>query len=272
MAIRRFEVPGKITVGTPAQVFLGPTGQYGWGVSVSVPPQQFFVQDPDYLANQQSVKGIFSCWFNYSSTSSDPNAMLNFEDSTGVHDFQQIGVSSGAPRILLRDSSKNTLIDVTATTASTNGAWNHVVISWDLTAGNTYADDFHLYLNGVNRKPVSPSAYNVGTAVEWGTGNLFVTSYRVGVIDITGLVAVVKHAAWYLAIDQYLDLSIASNLRKFIDADGNPVALGMDGSRPTGTAPDFYFDNPVATLLTNRGTGGNATTNATLADATGPNP
>lgn len=270
MAIRRFEVPGKITVGTPSTVDIGPTGQYGWGVSSFSAPQQLFVSDPDYLANQESVKGIFSCWFNYSATSSDANSLLNFEDTTGTHDFQQIGFSSGAPRILLRDQDKNTLIDVTADTASTNGAWNHILISWDLTAGNTFADDFHMYMNGVDVKPVSASTFTVGTEVEWGTGNAFASTYRMGIIDNTGLSATIKHSAWYLAIDQYLDFSVVSNLRKFIDADGDPVALGTDGSRPTGTAPDFYFDDPVATLLTNRGTDGDAGTNSTLVDVGGP--
>lgn len=272
MAIRRFEVPGKITVGTPAQVFLGPTGQYGWGVSSFTAPQQLYVETPTYIPEQESYKGIFSCWFNYSASSSDANSMLNFESLTGTHDFQQIGFSAGAPRILLRDNLKNTLIDVTASAASTNAVWNHILISWDLTGGNVYADDFHMYLNGVSRKPGSPSTFTVGTQVEWGAGDAFVTQYRMGVVDNTGLSASIKHAAWYLAINQYLDFSVAANLAKFIDSNGDPVALGTDGSRPTGTAPDFYFDNPVATLLTNRGTGGNATTASTLVDVTGPNP
>lgn len=270
MSVRKFEIQGKIISSTPAQVFIGPTGQYGWGVSSFTAPQQLFVEAAAYLSEQEALRGIFSCWFNYSSASSDSNSLLNFEDSTGTHDFQQIGFNAGAPRILLRDSAKNTLIDVTSGTASTNGSWNHILISWDLTTGNAYADDFHMYLNGVSRKPASPSTFNVGTEVEWGAGDAFSSSYRMGIIDNAGLSASVKHAAWYLAIDQYLDFSVTANLRKFIDANGDPVALGVDGSRPTGTAPDFYFDNPVATLLTNRGTGGDADTNATLVDVGGP--
>lgn len=272
MSVRRFEIPGKITVGTPSEVFIGPTGQYGWGASSFTAPQQLFVETPDYLPEQESLKGIFSCWFNYAATSSDANSLLNFESLTGTHDFQQIGFSSGAPRILLRDSLKNTLIDVTADTASNNGAWNHILISWDLTTGNTFADDFHMFMNGVDVKPGSASTFTVGTAVEWGAGDDFVTQYRMGVVDNTGLSASIKHAAWYLALDQYLDFSVAANVAKFIDSNGDPVALGADGSRPTGTAPDFYFDNPVATLLTNRGTGGDADTDSTLVDVTGPNP
>lgn len=271
MSVRRFEIPGKIINSTPATVFMGPSGQYGWGVSSFTAPQQLFVSDPDYLANQESFTGIFSCWFNYSATSSDANSLLNFEDTTGTHDFQQIGFTSGAPRILLRDQLKNTILDVTADTASTNGAWNHILISWDLNTGNTFADDFHMYMNGVDVKPVSASTFTVGTEAEWGSGNSFASTYRMGVIDNTGLSASIKHAIWYLAIDQYLDFSIAANVAKFISG-GLPVVLGVDGSRPTGTAPDFYFDNPVATLLTNRGTGGNADTDSTLVDVGGPNP
>lgn len=271
MSVRRFEIPGKIINSTPASVFMGPSGQYGWGVSAFVAPQQFYVEDPAYLANQESFTGIFSCWFRYSATSSDANSLLNFESLTGTHDFQQIGFSAGAPRILLRDSLKNTLIDVTADTASNNAAWNHILISWDLNTGNTFADDFHMYMNGVDVKPVAAATFTVGTQVEWGAGNDFVTLYRMGVIDNTGLSASIQHAIWYLAIDQYLDFSIAANVAKFISG-GLPVVLGIDGSRPTGTAPDFYFDDPVATIMTNRGTGGNASTLSTLVDVGGPNP
>lgn len=271
MSVRRFEVPGKLISSAPSGVFMGPTGQYGWGVSAFVAPQQFYVEDPDYLANQESFTGIFSCWFNYSATSSDANSMLNFESITGTHDFQQIGFASGAPRILLRDQLKNTILDVTADTASNNGAWNHILISWDLNVGSAYATEFHMYMNGVDVKPVSASTFSTGTEVEWGSGNSFTTLYRMGVIDNTGLSASIQHAIWYLAIDQYLDFSVAANVAKFISG-GEPVVLGIDGSRPTGTAPDFYFDDPVATIMTNRGTGGDASTLSTLVDVTGPNP
>jgi len=44
----------------------------------------------------------------------------------------------------------------------------------------------------------------------------------------------------------YVDLSVEANRRKFIDASGNPVDLGADGTKPTGNIPDIYISgNPT---------------------------
>ena len=272
MAIRKFEVPGKIITSTPAQVFIGPTGQYGWGTSAFVAPQQLYQEYPNYTVGAETFVGTVSFWYRFTSTSSDANVHLNFETINGTHDFSSIGQSSGAIRIILRDDLKNALIDVTGSSAGANSAWHHVLLSWDINTGNTYADDFHMYLDDVSVKPVSPATFGVGTPVEWGAGNQFIAQYRMGFVDSATVLPGVAHSAYWLSINQYVDFSVTANRRKFIDSSGDPVALGIDGSRPTGTAPEFYLDNPAASLLTNRGSAGNLTTLSTLADQAGPNP
>ncbi len=56
--------------------------------------------------------------------------------------------------------------------------------------------------------------------------------------------------------DTYIDISVEANRRKFINASGNPVYLGADGSLPTGSAPDIFLSGNTEAWHINRGTGG----------------
>jgi hypothetical protein len=69
--------------------------------------------------------------------------------------------------------------------------------------------------------------------------------------------------------EQFIDITIEANRRKFIDANQMPVALGPDGSLPTGTAPQVYLDNPLSTFHRNRGTSVDFTVFGTPANWTG---
>jgi hypothetical protein len=56
--------------------------------------------------------------------------------------------------------------------------------------------------------------------------------------------------------NSYIDLSVSSNLSKFISSEGKPVYLGSNGQRVTGSAPLIYLGNPVDTWHVNLGTAG----------------
>jgi hypothetical protein len=60
---------------------------------------------------------------------------------------------------------------------------------------------------------------------------------------------------------QYIDFSVEANRRKFFDGNGKTVYKGVDGSAPTGTAPEVFFSGDLATWHTNDGTGGGFTLN-----------
>eukprot|EP00951_Prasinocladus_malaysianus_P002741 scaffold19422_cov43-Prasinocladus_malaysianus.AAC.1 len=47
--------------------------------------------------------------------------------------------------------------------------------------------------------------------------------------------------AEFYATREFLDMSVEANRRKFVSASGAPVLLGVDGSLPTGNAPDIYL-------------------------------
>ena len=68
--------------------------------------------------------------------------------------------------------------------------------------------------------------------------------------------------------NEFLDLSVEANRRKFIGANGRPVDLGDDGSEPTGTAPLVYLKNPVETWHINAGSGGGFTETGELTAGT----
>jgi hypothetical protein len=63
---------------------------------------------------------------------------------------------------------------------------------------------------------------------------------------------------------EFLDISVEANRRKFINAAGDPVDLGSDGSTPTSTAPIVYQNGDFTNFETNQGTGGNFTVTGAL--------
>lgn len=65
---------------------------------------------------------------------------------------------------------------------------------------------------------------------------------------------------------EYIDFSQESNRLKFRDAFGNPVDLGSDGSKPTGTAPAIYMRFDPSNFGKNSGTGGDFTVTGTISD------
>jgi hypothetical protein len=71
---------------------------------------------------------------------------------------------------------------------------------------------------------------------------------------------------FYLA-EEYVDISVAENLAKFVTGTGaaaRPVDLGVDGSTPTGNQPLIFLNNEFGTFQNNLGLGGNFTENSTI--------
>ena len=149
---------------------------------------------------------------------------------------------------------------VRTTTPVVMGTWNHFLASWDITAGLQ-----HLYLNDNE---------DLGSVFNFpGTLDYTRTTHTIG-----GGVAVFPTTAEYsgclsevyLNFSEFMDFSLLSNRRLFINGAGFPVELGVTGSLPTGTAPIMYFPDGDAT--TNAGTGGNFAQGGTVAAcATVPN-
>lgn len=94
------------------------------------------------------------------------------------------------------------------------------------------------------------------TRTEWAVGGR-----SDGANKLNGCLAEV-----FLDINEYIDLSIEANRRKFIDTNGKPVNLGVDGSIPFGSPPILYLANEASTFHTNLGTGGDFSVTGALVD------
>lgn len=126
------------------------------------------------------------------------------------------------------------------------GRWHHVMGSVDL--ANTGSR--HIYVNGASDLAVVNTFTNDTidfTKADWGVGAL-----PSGASLLNGRLA----ELWF-APGVYIDLSIAANRLKFLDAYGRPARLGATGNLPTGSAPLVYLSGEIDEWSVNKGTGGN---------------
>jgi len=97
--------------------------------------------------------------------------------------------------------------------------------------------------------------------------------YRVGCDSSTTFFNGKLGAVWFNT--SYIDLSVASNLAKFVSGtgiDAKPVDLGATGELPTGTSPLIYLPMYGNNAGKNYGTGGDFTVNSgPYTGARGPN-
>ena len=224
--------------------------------TVAIPPINPINPQLNAEAAQSNV-GTLSLWF-YPTVNFgfDTNIFAFSVDAVGVTSYNEIGVGTGfVPFIRLRTNVGPTVIlEVLATTALTLNAWNHVLMSWDLRAGATYASDFHMYLNDVSVKPGAPTTFTTATAgADWaGGGNP--AGYRIGIGNGIGVVAGdPRFSGIWLSWSAATDLSITANRRKWITAALEQTPLGTDGSLPLGFSPSVYLDDPAASIANGRG-------------------
>ncbi len=161
--------------------------------------------------------------------------------------------------VVANTSTPTALLHTIGSNSLTGGNTYHVMIDIDL--GNSVAQ---IYINDVAETMVdiTKTTGNIDfTATTWAIGHLANFAGSVGRYD-----GDIGH--FWFDIGTRIDMSVVANRRKFIDALGNPVDLGSDGSTPTGTSPIIYLNNTTATWQNNLGSGGNFTENGALTDGT----
>jgi len=208
-------------------------------------------------SNADSSKGIASIWFQ----ANNFNGVTNFYNagggSSGIHNIGL--VNDARMRVLWKNSSGTILVNILSTgpvavSAGSGAPWNHLLASWDTSVGAQ-----HFYLNDVDVIAVFVNTLGV---VDYTLSPHTIGS---GGREYNGCLSEV-----YLNFTEFLDFSLMSNRRLFIDGSGDPVELGSDGSAPTSTSPIMYF--PDGDPTTNAGTGGNFAQPGTVAAcATVPN-
>ena len=131
--------------------------------------------------------------------------------------------------------------DTTATYAP-GGTWYHVVISWNLATATV-----HFYINDVSVVAFSGSTTTNDT-IDYTVGDWAVGATHTGINLFNGAVRELYFA------NEYLDISVEANRRKFITSEGLQAELGSTGEVPTGTQPILYV--PDGDPTNNRGSGG----------------
>ena len=137
-----------------------------------------------------------------------------------------------------------------------NIGWNHVLLS----ARTAATPLTHKYINDASHAGTDLDGPLTGT-IDWTKIELGIGASFAGGGKMKG-----DMSEFYMT-NEFLDLSVVANRRKFIDASGFPVDLGADGSTPTGTAPLIYQSGDTVSWHTNKGSGGGFTENGALTDA-----
>lgn len=227
----------------------------------------------DYLSRTTAPTGIadgnkftFHCCFSVDTFGS--GRYLLAIATAGSVQFEIFYTSSGQIRIDGVNSSFTTLLDV-ITPAGTVVAGRNYVLDVSIDLSNSSLRHFYVngasvaatrttYVNGnIDFAVTSTPAYLIGAGT---TTPSFVHDGRLG-------------ALWFNT--SYIDLSVASNLAKFVSGTGinaKPVDLGASGELPTGTSPLIYLPMYGNNAGKNYGTGGDFTVNSgPYTGARGPN-
>lgn len=235
------------------------------------------------ISNQSSLvpvgvvsTGIISFWFKIDSNS--PGSFFDLFQSSGVTGSlfwgvtvtHSIGGYPNKPYIsILYDPTVGATQFFDMTTSSTyvaGSGWHHYLCSYDV-GHNSGSRLGNLYIDDVNQKniivdgPGGPMSQDYGSApgCHYSDGS-----------PGQGLVGGLSEM--YFAPGQYLDFSITSNRRKFISSTLHPVSLGSDGSKPTGTIPAVYLNNPAVSVTINKGFASNFTNSGTVITDEGTHP
>lgn len=146
--------------------------------------------------------------------------------------------------------------------------WSHVIAAWKTNAA-VASRTYQVAVNGVLLAPTLISDTGASFTIPW------TTEYPiVGNGYVSGLTGHDMHgydmAEFYLNTDEWIDISVGSNVEKFRTAGGVPASLGGTGATPTGSTPTVYLSIPASfgaasDFLVNRGKGGNFSLSGTLA-------
>jgi hypothetical protein len=223
------------------------------------------------LTATDSSQLIYSYWFK------DVVNLLNIgpvelisSDYNGTDAFHEVHDSGepSSPKIFTTESTFTQELDfVNATGPCSAGVWHHALGALDVgfAAG---ARPHWLFVDDID---VTDDIIDVGIAFTLVANGLpFNLIGEIAGSPIPFLQTVEADIAdFWWALNQFLDLSVVANRRKFISAAGKPVDLGATGSTPTGTAPTFFLrraPGDAAALFANdrSGNGNNFTVNGLM--------
>lgn len=209
---------------------------------------------PTNLADSKIV--LVSCFFRVAGGAGAERRIMTIKVGTS----SRLVVSLNTTNTLLligRNASGTTILNAGGTTTFAAGAaWHHVLTSFDLASSSNRG----VYIDGVSE------------SMTW-------TTYTNDTLDLLGATPECAIGTWDGTLNWNGDLANlffhtpaayvapATALAAFIDANGVPVDMGVDGSLPLGLQPIICMSR---NWPNNDGSGGNFAVTGTLAIGTGP--
>jgi hypothetical protein len=235
----------------------GPPDFYAPGVLFTASSSQYLYNTAFSGSPANTKQMTVSFWFYRRTVNPSRNDIFG-SDNTDASDMFLIYTGSSSDRITCRgaDTSNITNLEASASTQHQDTDWHHHIVSVDLSDTGKR----HIYTDGVS-DVLQFGTYDNTVMKFSGEGHTVgksAASYLDGAI------------AEYYMTNEYIDLSVATNLARFISSQGKPVSLGANGSRPTGNQPIVYLSNPAADFHINHGYGGNYVQSGGPTDTTSP--
>ncbi len=201
-------------------------------------------------------EGLVSFWFRLDGGDGTYQYLLDSTSSTCT----VIRFNNNKLVILLKKvGGVRVLEQYSTSTYTADSTWHNALFSWSLANAKAY-----IYVDDASVGDTP--AILIDDTIDYTVSNWAVAGSVPGAFPFNGALS-----EFYFALE-YLDISIESNRRLFIDRSGNPVFLGVDGSLPTGTAPIIYMRERVKNGGINSGTGGDFTINGAPLYSDGPVP
>ena len=240
-------------------VGFGGTGASGFTASAVVfdGSNDMMNRAADFTANSDGKQGILSFWIKFNG-GDGVNQCPIWSDAGPTHLCRRD--DNNVYYVFFRNAAVANRIGIVSTSQWTvSDGWHHVLSSWDAAVPNV-----HLYINGSDDEDTGYPTIKVDGTLDYTQADHHFMADNNGGQKVNADVA-----EFYMAFNQYVDISVAANRLKFRTADGKPANLGADGSAATGSAPTLYCSvrdgDSAASFANNRGSGGNLSITGSLA-------
>jgi len=204
-------------------------------------------RDANWTGCVNSKQGLLSIRYKFDATNG--TTVLYDAASDMVEVTKQ---PDGTMRVRCRNTANATVVQMDQDTAkvarATIGTWNHILASWDTTAGVVTG---HLYINNIEAMLTSSRVITADGIVACGTND-----HSIGQAVGGGFVHPGCISEPWVTFGQFQDISQSANRLKWGDGSDAPISLGSDGSTPTGTQPFAYFKDSGVPFTNNYGSGG----------------
>lgn len=206
-----------------------------------------------FIGSMSGKKGILSCWVKING--SIGSLMVIFRGSEFISSIEIEILSNGKLSIRGASTSGASILDIeTVNPFIQSTKWIHILASWDMSV----AGSSRLFISDISDLLETVFIDDVLKYAQTGPS-------MGGLTDAQSVLNGCMADFYWNSFD-YLDFNIEANRRKFIDINGKPVNLGVDGSIPASSIPIIYLSGSTDNWHINKGSGGGFNSNEVLTD------